>query len=144
MKNKITIENIFNGEITNNLENYLTDHFIFRDTFRSIKTIFNLKIFNKKDNNNLYYQNNHIFKIEYPLKEDKVYNFTNKINTIYKNHLTNMNVYLSIIPDKNYYSENEYLKLELFRAEGALNDAGNILNISNMPAYSWCYAVLRK
>lgn len=38
----------------------------------------------------------------------------------------------------------EYLKLELFRAEGALNDAGNILHISNMPAYSWCYAVLRK
>lgn len=38
----------------------------------------------------------------------------------------------------------EYLKLELFRAEGALNDARNILHISNMPAYSWCYAVLRK
>lgn len=109
---EITIENIFNGEITNNLETYLTDHFVFRDSFRSIKTIFNLNVFNKKDTNNLYYENNHIFKIEYPLKEEKVNNFTNKINTLYQTHFTNNNVYLSIIPDKNYYSTNDYLSLD--------------------------------
>ena len=40
---EITVENIFNGTITNSLETYLTDHFVLRDTFRSIKTIFNKK-----------------------------------------------------------------------------------------------------
>lgn len=109
---KITIENIFNGKITNSLETYLTDHFVFRNTFRSIKTVFNLNVFNKKDTNNLYYENEHIFKIEYPLKEEKVDNFVNKINTIYQTHLTNNKVYLSIIPDKNYYSNNNYLSLD--------------------------------
>lgn len=109
---EITITNIFNGKITNSLETYLTDHFVFRDTFRSIKTVFNLKIFNKKDTNNLYYENNHIFKIEYPLKEDKVTNFINKINKLYETHFQNNNVYLSIIPDKNYYSKNDYLTLD--------------------------------
>lgn len=109
---EITIENIFNGKITNSLESYLTDHFVFRNTFRSIKTVFNLNVFNKKDTNNLYYENEHIFKIEYPLKEEKVDNFINKVNTIYQTHLTNNKVYLSIIPDKNYYSNNNYLSLD--------------------------------
>lgn len=109
---EITIKNIFNGSITNNLETYLTDHFVLRDTFRSIKTVFNLNVFNKKDTNNLYYENNHIFKIEYPLKDDKVNNFINKINSLYEIHFTNNDVYLSIIPDKNYYSKNDYLSLD--------------------------------
>ena len=109
---EITIENIFNGSITNSLETYLTDHFVLRDTFRSIKTIFNLNIFNKKDTNNLYYVNEHMFKIEYPLRDTKVENFSKKINQIYEKYLMNNNVYLSIIPDKNYYSNNEYLKLD--------------------------------
>ena len=109
---EITVENIFNGSITNSLETYLTDHFVLRDTFRSIKTIFNLNVFNKKDTNNLYYVNEHIFKIEYPLRDTKVENFSKKINQIYEKYLMNNNVYLSIIPDKNYYSNNEYLKLD--------------------------------
>lgn len=119
---EITIENIFNRKITDNLETYLTDHFVFRDTFRSIKTLFNLNIFNKKDTNNLYYKDNHIFKIEYPLREDKVIKFSNKMNKIYENHLQGMNVYLSIIPDKNYYSNDDYLSLDYDKLINTVNE----------------------
>ena len=132
---EITLENIFNGEITNNLETYLTDHFVLRDSFRSIKTVFNLNIFNKKDTNNLYYENNHIFKIEYPLKEDKVYNFTNKINNLYQTHFKNNNVFLSIIPDKNYYSNNDYLSLDynklINNVKTNINENINYIDITN-------------
>jgi hypothetical protein len=121
----ITIENIFNREITDNLETYLTDHFVFRDTFRSIKTLFNLNIFNKKDTNNLFYEDNHIFKIEYPLKEDKVINFSNKMNKLYYNHLQGMNVYLSIIPDKNYYLKEDYLSLDYDKLINLVNQNTN-------------------
>ena len=41
---EITVENIFNGTITNSLETYLTDHFPLRDDFRSIKANFNYNI----------------------------------------------------------------------------------------------------
>ena len=119
---EVTIENIFNRKISDNLETYLTDHFVFRDTFRSIKTIFNLNIFNKKDTNNLYYKDKHIFKIEYPLREDKVKNFSNKMNKIYDNHLQGMNVYLSIIPDKNYYLNDDYLSLDYNKLINIVND----------------------
>lgn len=119
---ELTVENIFNRKITDNLETYLTDHFVFRDTFRSIKTLFNLNVFNKKDTNNLYYKDKHIFKIEYPLREEKVKNFSNKMNKIYENHLQGMNVYLSIIPDKNYYSKGDYLSLDYDKLINIVNE----------------------
>lgn len=132
---EITIKNIFNGEITNNLETYLTDHFVLRDTFRSIKTLVNLNIFNKKDTNNLYYKDNHIFKIEYPLKEDKVIKFSNKMNSLYDIHFQDMNVYLSIIPDKNYYSNDDYLKMDYDKliniVTSNINDNIKYIDITN-------------
>ena len=109
---EISMRNLFNREISDNLEKYLTDHFILRDKFRSLKTIVNLNILNKKDTNNLYYKDGYIFKIEYPLKENNVINFSKKINSIYNNYLSGMNVYLSIIPEKNYYSKDEYISLD--------------------------------
>ena len=108
----INIKNIFNKEITDNLESYLTDHFVLRDNFRTIKTLVNLNILNKQDNNNLYYEDGYIFKIEYPLKENTIKSFSNKINKIYEKYLTNSKVYLSIIPDKNYYSNSDKLKMD--------------------------------
>lgn len=109
---QLNIKNVFNKEITNNLESYLTDHFVLRDKFRTIKTLVNLNVLKKQDNNNLYYKDGYIYKIEYPLKEKTIKSFSNKINNIYDKHLTNMNVYLSIIPDKNYYSNDNNLKMD--------------------------------
>ena len=108
----INITNLIDGTITNNFESYALDHFIFRDNLRSLKSYINLFVLKKQDNNELYYKDNHIFKIEYPLKENKVINFANKMNYLYDNYLTNMNVYYSIIPDKNYYSNTSHLKLD--------------------------------
>ena len=54
------------------------------------------------------------------------------------------NCFADEIEDLEVKLSGEYLNLEIFRTEGVLNDTGNILNISNMPAYSWCYAVLKK
>lgn len=113
----LTITNLLDGTISNNFESYSLDHFISRDRLRTLKSLIELNLFNKQDNNKLYYHDNHIFKMEYPLQPNKVIGFTNKMNYLYDNYLTNMNVYYSIIPDKNYYSQDNYLKLnyqELF------------------------------
>jgi len=108
----LTIANLINGTITNNFESYALDHFVFRDTLRTIKTFINLNILNKQDNNNLYLKDNYIHKIEYPIKKNKVISFADKMNYLYDTYLTNMNVYYSIIPDKSYYSKDNHLKLD--------------------------------
>lgn len=107
-----TINNLLDGTITNNFEDYALDQFIFRDQLRSLKTYINLFILKKQDNNNLYLKDNHIYKIEYPTNTNKIIGFANKMNDLYNKYLTNMNVYYSIIPDKNYYSQDDYLKLD--------------------------------
>lgn len=131
----LTIKNLVNGTITNNFESYALDHFIQRDNLRTLKSLIEFNILQKQDNNKLYYYNNHIFKIEYPLQTNKILSFTNKINYLYDTYLTNMNVYYSIIPDKNYYSKDSYLKLDYQRlfqiVNSNLNSNMKYIDITN-------------
>ena len=51
--------------------------------------------------------------MEYPLSEKNVQKSVNKIDEVYEKYLQNMNVYYAIIPDKNYYLENDdHLKID--------------------------------
>jgi len=108
----LNISNLLDGTISENFELYSLDHFLYREQLRTLKSLIEFNILNKQDNNKLYYYNNHIFKMEYPLQPNKVISFANKMNYLYDTYLTNMNVYYSIIPDKNYYSQDNYLKLD--------------------------------
>ena len=48
---KITISNILNGKFMEDFDEYTTDQFILRDTFRNIKANVNYNILRKIDNN---------------------------------------------------------------------------------------------
>ena len=122
---KFTIENVFNDTITDKLDTYISDHFIFRDTFRKVKAYTLFNILNMNDYNNLYMSDDYIFKIDYPLNEDKVIQFTNKMNNLYNTYLKNMNVYYSIIPDKNYYSNTNNLKIDYDKLFNIVNSNMN-------------------
>lgn len=109
----ITIRKIFNGDIISKWEKYAEDQFIGRDLFRSIKSFWSINVFGQKDNNNLFEKDNAIYKMEYPLNENNVQKSAQKINEVYEKYLKGMNVYYSIIPEKNYYLENDdYLKID--------------------------------
>ncbi len=109
---EVTWKNIINGEVTDNFEKYALDHFVLRDEFRSIKANVEFKIMGKLDSNDLYYKDGYIFKIDYPLKENKVKMFADKMNRLYDVYFKGLNVYYSIIPDKNYYMRDNYLKMD--------------------------------
>lgn len=109
---KINVSQIFNGTAFNNWEKYVEDQFIGRDLFRKIKSFWSIKIFAQKDNNKLFEKDNAIYKMEYPLSENNIQKSAQKIKEVYEKYLRNMNVYYSIIPEKNYYLENDdHLKL---------------------------------
>ena len=110
---EITINKILNGDVTEDWEKYVEDQFIKRDFFRTIKSLWSANIFRQKDNNNLFEKDGAIYKMEYPLKENNVLKSAQKIKEVYDKYLKNMNVYYSIIPDKNYYLENDdHLKID--------------------------------
>lgn len=109
----ININTILNGSSVDEFEKYTLDQFPFRDTFLKVKTFVDYNLLKKLDSNNLFTYEDHIYKLDYPLKESEVYKFSEKLNTIYNTYLTSMNVYYSVIPDKNYFLDNEdYLKID--------------------------------
>lgn len=121
-------ESIMDGNITDDMENYAMDQFLARDNMRSIKTFIKLNVLLQKENNGLFTIEDKIFKLEYPLNESSVTGISNKINNIYDTYLTeNNNVYYTIVPDKNYFLEDdgEYLKLDYSKLEEIMNQMIN-------------------
>lgn len=110
---EISISKLLKGETTGKFEDYTVDQFVGRDTFRTIKAFFSTNLYKQKDNNKLFEKNGAIYKMEYPLNEANIERSASKINLVYNTYLKDMNVYYAIIPDKNYYLENDdHLKFD--------------------------------
>lgn len=121
----ITINGLLNKSVTSDIDKYITDNFIIRDSFRTlkIKTEF---LLNKTDVNDLFYYKNHYFKYENNYDEKQINKFVQKINYIYENYFNGFKVYYSVIPEKNYYiNTNKYKK---FDYDGLFNELKNINN----------------
>ena len=110
---EIKFSEILNGNVIEDWEKYVEDQFVERDFFRTIKSFWSINIFGQKDNNKLFEKDGAIYKMEYLLKENNVQKSAQKIKEVYDAYLQNMNVYYSIIPDKNYYLQNDdHLKID--------------------------------
>ncbi len=108
----VSFDNIKNRTFMTDFESYTLDQFPLRDKFRGLKSFTALKVLKQKDNNDLFLTENHIFKVDYPTSTDsalRAAKIFSDINSRYLNE--NNNVYLSIIPDKNYYISNKNGKL---------------------------------
>lgn len=128
---EITMQKLFSGDVTKKWEEYAVDQFFARNFFRSVKSFYNINIFRQKDNNKLFEKDGAIYKIEYPLKEENVKKSSNKINEIYNKYLQGMNVYYAIIPDKNYYLENDiHLKMDYNELKEIMESELNIKYIN--------------
>ena len=127
-----------NNEYINKIDKYLLDHFPLRDTFRSIKANFNYKILNKLDNNGIYLKDNYIFKSEYPTNYKSIDKFIKNVEKT-KSYFNNSNIYMMIIPDKNYYlNDTNFLQIDydyIYNETNKLNvnviDIRNIMELSD-------------
>ena len=98
--------NIFeNKDFEQEFEKYSADQFPFREQFRGVKTFVSKYVFLKKDNNDLFTVNGHISKIDQQENDKMIDYASNLFKKVYDNYLkdANTNVYLSIVPDKNYF-----------------------------------------
>lgn len=104
-KSAFTIERIENGKYMSDFENVLLDQFPARDSFRRVKAELEQYIWHKKDNNNIYYADGYLSKMDYPLNEKRVDIACEQVNEIYDKYLKEKGIqpYLAVIPDKNYY-----------------------------------------
>ncbi len=120
----ISLDTIKSGDAMDKFEKYTTDQFALRDTLRDIKSLFNINVYNQKDNNKLFEKDGAIYKMDYPLNETNLNKSLDKIANVYNKYLKdkNMNIYYSIIPDKNYYLENDdHLKIDYDKVKNTAN-----------------------
>lgn len=106
---QITIDNILSGKFMKEFEEYTLDQFPLRDQFRTMKAFSAFYVFNQQDNNKVYIENGYASKVEYPLNENSIKNAGEKFKFLYDKYLApyGSNVYLSVIPDKNYFMAEE-------------------------------------
>lgn len=125
---EFSFEDLFNGEYFGGFEGYTLDQFAFRDEFRSLKAFFQFNIFGKKDNNNIFYEQGHIFEHKYKYDEKSVKFFNMTMNMVYNKYLNKegVNVYLSVVPEKNYYLESStYMKYDYDKLISQVKDGLN-------------------
>ncbi len=117
---EISWQSITSGEFAKKFDEYTTDRFPVRDTWRSIKAYTRLNVFLQKENNKIFVKNGHISKIEYPLNTAMLDYSANLFEKIYQNNLKDNKVYFAVIPDKNKYIAElklDYDKLENYMYE---------------------------
>ncbi len=110
---KLELNNVMDRSYMEKLEKYTLDQFILRDNFRALKANINYKFLLKLDNNGIYLKDNYIFKMEKTTNLKSITNFTLKINQIIEMLKQENKLYYAIIPDKNYYLNDElFVKLD--------------------------------
>lgn len=117
---KITYDLVINGTYFSKLDKYTTDQFIWRDNFRKIKI--DIDLLTKNNYNKLYLYKDYIIEETYPLNKESILNVTNKINNIKRTYLNETNnIYYSIVPDKNYFVNDDNLKLDYDELKNIMN-----------------------
>lgn len=101
---EISAESVLSGDFMRDFETYAAERFPYRDGLRGIKAWFSTKILKKLDNNGVFVADGHISKIDSTENTQMIDYAAERFLYLYNSYLKdkNTNVYLSIIPDKNF------------------------------------------
>ena len=123
------------NEYADKLDSYLVDQFPLREEYRSIKANYNYYVLNMLVNNNIYIKDNYIFKSEYPTNISSIENLKKHLNKTKSKFGKKNNVYMLLVPDKNYYLESEeFLNIEYDYIYDEIKDVDeiNFIDIRNL------------
>ena len=102
---KFSLDTMSDGSFMMEFEKYTLDQFPLRDQFRTLKAYTTYDVFGQLDNHDIYIQDGYAAKLEYPLQMDSLEHAADRFAYIYEKYLADkeMNIYLSIVPDKSYF-----------------------------------------
>lgn len=85
-------------------QNYISDHFPFRDKFREMKAWIAYNVYGQKVNNGYFNIDGHVGKLEDTIHEDSILHITSAMGNVYERYFANRdNVFYAIVPDKGYF-----------------------------------------
>ncbi len=110
----LSVNTLLSGRFMTNFEAYTLDQFPMRDRLRSFKALTALTLLRQSDTNGVYDDRGYLAKLDFPLDTASIDNAAERFTAVYDRYLTESDckVYLSIVPDKNYYTDEAYPKLD--------------------------------
>lgn len=113
----LSAQEVLSGRFQTNFDSYTLDQFPQRDTFRTLKALSVRYLFGQRDNNGIYVAGGYAAKLDATLHPDSVAHAAERFRYLYDTYLkdSGANVYLSVIPDKNYFlaAPNGYPAMDL-------------------------------
>ena len=123
---ELNAESVMSGKFMTDFEKYTLDQFPMRDRFRTVKSVVAFYVFGNMDNNDIYIKNGYAAKLEYPMNDESVDYALDRFRFVYDKLLADSgcHVYLSVIPDKNFFmaKENGYPSFDYGEFMGKMKD----------------------
>ena len=104
---KIVEKGKLNQDYFEELDKYLTDHFVGRDEFRQIKAYFNNEIFRLSDNNNIFIKDDKIFEMDAQIDEKSIAHLADLTASVNEKYFLGQDIYYALVPRKNDYLIND-------------------------------------
>lgn len=122
---EFNFKTVTSGKFMSEFEEYAADQFPFRELWRTLKARISFDVLKQSDNNELYIEEGHVAKIEYPLHENSISRAITIFQRIQKEQLADKNckVYYTLVPDKNYFFGEEHLQMDYKKLVSMMNDS---------------------
>lgn len=100
-----SVSSVMSGKFMQDFESYAMDQFPLRTGFRTLKSFASFYVFGQRDVGGIYIADGYASKLEYPMNKASLDNAAARFKHIYDKYLDgrDVNVYLSVIPDKNFF-----------------------------------------
>jgi len=108
---EITLEKTLDSKFSGEFDTYMTDQFPFRSLFRKLKALCGF-VTGSADNNGYIKDGNDIYKLDKKTDTKQIAYAASHFDSIAKQYLSGYDVYYTIIPDKNYYTDKFFPKLD--------------------------------
>lgn len=97
---KWSLASVIDGSYMRDMENYLLDQFVGRESFRIAKTEIETSLFGKTDANNYVKMDDMLFELDYDWSKKQVSKTAEEFAKLQKVHFSDAKVYYAVIPDK--------------------------------------------
>ncbi len=108
----LTWKAVADGSYMSDMEDYLLDHFVGRDMFRTLKTELETRLLGKKDANQYVSFEDYLYELDLDWNPDYLKKAAKGFGTLCEEYFSEANVYYALIPDKSSFLPKEKYPIE--------------------------------
>lgn len=129
---EFSLQTVVDGTFFNGLTEYVTDHFAFREAFRTMNTVVRVDMLQQPDSGGVFEaEGGYLFEPSWPMDEQALHSNVKLLQKVTDTYFADKPVYISLIPDKADFTDTACLKLDTQRVVALVreNFSGEYIDI---------------